>query len=268
VRRIVLLGAVLALTAFVGVAYAVTDTLTYTATVAKKGKASAKNPAPVQYTGELTIDTNPPGNQPDIGSPTTIYFAKQFIQNSKYFPACAQAEVDGAATIPAKCQKAVVGTGEATAYAGQPGNPRSSSVMEQLDVKAINGAPAGTMLMLVVSSKPGAPVAISNRVIPGTLLGGASLSKAHSSASWAYGIRFDIPENLQTQLGLSISLAHFKVTISPAIKQLKVKGKKKKLSYLALSACPPAGLPVKAVTVFKDSTGATTPVTSESVAKC
>jgi hypothetical protein len=188
-----------------------------------------------------------------------VYFAKPFKLNAAYFPSCASADIDGLPTFPAKCNAAIVGTGTATALAGSPGAPAGNSVKEDLTVKAVNG-PKGKLLYLVLTSNPGAPVAINNRVVPGTV--------QKQSGTFAYLVRFDIPADLQQQLGLSISLTDFLVKISGTPKTVKVKGKKTKLAYLQLTACK-GSLPVKAIAQFKDaSTGAVTPVTSESTAKC
>jgi len=260
VRRLVLLSAV-AVLAFAGVAYAVANTLTYTGTGSHKGTPSVKKPANYTYTGTLNIDTEPPGQQPDIAPTTRVFFAKQIKNNAALFPSCKQAEIDGMATIPAKCTKAIVGKGAATAYAGQPGAPRANSVKEDLTVKAING-PKGKKLFLVVSSTPTAPVQILNRVIPGTVV--------RASGPFGFSVRFDIPENLQTQLGLSISLTYFQVKISGTPRTFTVKGKKVKVSYLQVTSCPGGKLPVKAIAKFKDSAngGTLTPVTSASRGKC
>lgn len=258
-RRLVLMTAI-AVMAFAGVAYAVANTMNYTATTKAKGKPSKKKPAPLTYVGTLKIDTNPAGQQPDVGPATTVFFAKPIVNNSKYFPFCTKAEIDGQPSIPAKCTKAITGTGTATAYAGHPGQPRASSVKEDLNVKVINGAPVGKMLFLVVSSQPGAPVPLANRVIPGTV--------TKASGAFGFAVRFDIPQDLQTNLGLSISLTDFAVTIPGKPTSVKVKGKTQKLSYLALNACPGGHLPVKAITDFRDSGGTVTPVTSTSSAAC
>jgi hypothetical protein len=245
--------------AITGVAYAVADTLTYSGQVTYKGKPSVKKPANTAYTGTLHIDTNPPGSQPDTAPTTEVYFAKGFKLNAAYFPSCTITEIDGQPTFPSKCNAAIVGTGTATALAGSPGSPGSSSVREDLSVKAVNGA-KGKVLYLVLTSNPGAPVAINNRVVPGTVV--------KQSGAFAYLVRFEIPADLQSQLGLSISLTDFLVKVSGTPKAVKVKGKKVKLSYLQLTACT-GTLPVKAIAQFKDaSTGAIAPVTSDSTATC
>lgn len=257
-RRIVLLTAV-AVMAITAVAYAVTDTVSYTAKMSYKGKATKKKPANLTYTGILHIGTDPEGQQPEVAPRTTIYFSKGIKNNAKYFPYCNSSEIDGTSSIPAKCKKAIVGKGTASALAGGPGNPSSQSAKEDLTVTAING-PKGKFLYLVLNSTPTAPVAISNRVVPGKVL--------KAAGTFGFVVRFDVPADLQNQLGLSVALTDFNVKISGKARTVKVGRKKKKIGYLQLTSCK-GHLPVKAIAQFKDvDTGATKEVTSTSASKC
>jgi hypothetical protein len=265
-RRLVLVLAITAaaVLAVTGVTYAVTNTLDYSAKLGYKGKPAKKKPANLAYTGTLHIDTDPAGHQPDTAPVTSIYFAKAIKNNASYFPSCKRSAIDGKGVFPSKCSKAVVGTGTANALAGLPGSPSSQSVNQGLNVKAVNG-PEGKTIFLVLNSKPDAPVAISNRVVPGAVV--------KSSGTFGFRVRFTIPGDLQSQLGLSISLTDFNVEISSKARTVavKVKGQKKpqkrKLSYLQLTSCK-GQLPNKAVTEFKDTSGAKHLVTSQSPAKC
>jgi hypothetical protein len=245
--------------AFAGVAYAVTNTLSYSAKLGYKGTPSKTKPKNLRYTGTLHIDTEPAGQQPESAPRTDVYFSKGIKNNAAYFPYCNQSEIDGNATIPAKCAKAKVGSGTASALAGGPGNPASQSVKEDLNVTAVNG-PRGKKLFLVLNSQEGAPVAITNRVVPGTVV--------KSSGAFGFLVRFDIPADLQEQLGLAISLTDFRVVISGTPKTVTVRGVKKRIAYLQLTSCK-ASLPVKAITYFKDKdTRDLKTVTSTSKAKC
>jgi hypothetical protein len=245
--------------AITGVAYAVTNTLTYSGKVTYKGKPTTTTPANLAYTGTLHIDTNPPGSQPDTAPITDVYFSKAIKINAPYFPSCKMAEIDGQTTFPSKCNKAIVGTGTATALAGSVGSPASQSVKEDLTVKAVNG-PKGKVLYLVLTSAPGSPVAINNRVVPGTVV--------KKSGTFGFLVRFAIPADLQSQLGLSISLTDFNVKVSGTPRTVTINRKKVKVAYLQLTSCK-SSLPVKAIANFKDSsTGQTVPVTSQSTSKC
>jgi hypothetical protein len=259
VRRIVLLAVAVGALAAVATAWAVTNTVSYKVTLKKAtGTPSAKKPVPVGYNAVLHIDTDPAGNQPDTAPVTSIYFPKQIKQNSKYLPGCSVAEIDGQQTMPAKCNKGKVGTGTASALAGTPGAPASNSVKEDLNVTFINGK-SGKQVLLVLNSAPTAPVAIQNRVVPGDLSGG--------TGNFGYRVDFKIPEDLQNQLGLSISLTDFKVAITNKKLAGKKNGKAVKLGYLELTKC--GTLPIRAIAHFKDSAagGSTTDATSDSTAK-
>ena len=246
------------LAAIAAIAYAVTDTVTYTASGSHKGKPSKTKPAYLTYIGTLHVDTNPPGNQPDVAPRTDVYFDKGIKTNGARFPFCNQSEIDGTQTLPAKCKKAVIGSGTAKAFAGTPGTP--PSIVENLTVTAVNG-PKGKKLFLVVKSAPGAPVNLPNRVIPGTLV--------KSSGIYAYLVRFDVPSDLQNQLGLDVSLTDFKVTITGKPRTFTIKGKKVNLSYLGLTACSGGKQHSKAVVYFKDhDTGQEKTETSEGTGKC
>jgi hypothetical protein len=241
-----------------GVAYAVTNTLDYSVKLGHKGKPTSKKPANLAYTGTLHIDTDPEAHQPETAPVTSIYFAKAIKNNAQYFPSCKRSSVDGQFAFPSKCNKAIVGSGTATALAGLPGSPSSQSVAEDLHVKAVNG-PKGKAIFLVLNSKQGAPVAITNRVVPGAVV--------KSSGPYKFLVRFTIPKDLQSQLGLSISLTDFNVKISGTPKTVRVKGVRKKLAYLQLTSCK-RQLAVKAITEFKDTSGNKKTVTHESRAKC
>jgi hypothetical protein len=261
VRRIALIAAV-ALFATAATAWAVTNTLTYSVTLKKasSAKPTKKKPVNVGYNATLHIDTDPAGSQPDTAPVTTIFFAPQIKQNAKLIPSCKQSEIDGQTTFPSKCNKAKVGTGTARALAGSPGSPAANSVTEDLNVTAVNGA-GGKQILLVLNSAAGAPVAITNRVVPGTL--------GSASGGFGYKVAFEIPEDLQNQLGLSIALTDFKVNITNKTFVVKVKGKKVKTGYLQLQAkCPGGKVPVRAVASFKDANGTATDVTNDSTSKC
>ena len=238
----ILLGAGAAFFAVVAVAMAsVTPTVSYTSPIKQKGKASKKKPANISYTGILDVK-NSDSTQPDTAPTTTLYFAKQFKNNSKKFPSCNVSDIDGKQSIPAKCKKAIIGKGTAASQAGTPG--QSSIINEPLTVTAVNGA-KGKQILLVLNAS--SPVAVQNRVIPGKFGPG--------SGGFGYTVTFTVPADLQSQLGLQISLVHFNVTINKTT-TVKIKGKKQKISYLQLTSCPKSKkLPVRSVVNFNNDAG-------------
>ena len=235
---------------------AVTNTVSYKVTLKPTGKGTKKKPAALMYKAVLHIDTDPPGQQPDTSSHTTIQFPTLIKQNAKLLPKCSQADIDGKPTVPAKCKAAQVGTGTASALAGSPGQDKSQSIKEDLSVKLYNGGPTRVLLVLNASS----PVQIQNAVVPGVLGPGA--------AGYGYSVDFQVPANLQNNTGLWVALTDFNVTIQPANKVVKVKGKNTKVSYLQLTgSC--SGLTSKATAYFIDDQGADAGnVTNEQPSTC
>lgn len=259
-RLAVLVGAGAVFFALVALAFATSGTpqVSYTSPIKEKGKPKKGKAVPVAYRGILDVK-EADGTQPPTGAITTLYFAKGFVQNSKYFPSCSQAELDGQTSVPAKCKKAIVGTGSASSQAGTPGTP--SAINENLTVTAYNDGKHKQFLLVLNASSP---VAIQNRVIPGKLGPGGG--------KFAYTLKFTVPANLQQQLGLQISLTHFNVLTSSKTISAKVKGKKQKVSYLMLKSCPKSHkLPVKAIVQFNNDDGTPNPsrtVTATSFTKC
>ena len=139
-RRLLVVGGIAAAClAIAAVAYAANNTVTYSSKLSPAHpKPKARKPANIGYEGILSVSTSD-GTQPDSGPSTVLYFAKQFVNNSRKFPGCTVADIDGKPAIPAKCKAATVGAGTASSLAGVPGTPSSSSLAEALKVTAING---------------------------------------------------------------------------------------------------------------------------------
>jgi hypothetical protein len=247
-------------------AYALTNnTVKYQAKLKVKGKPSKKKPAPLGYEGILDVGTTD-GTQPNIAPDTTIYYAKQIVQNAKYFPSCNPKKLDGATAVPASCKKAKIGTGVATAFPGSPGQPPLAALQENLTVTAYNGLKGKQILLDLNGSSP---QIITNRVIVGTIGKG-------KGGKFSYSVNFHVPSDLQFQAGFQIALTHFDVKISNKTITAKVKGKKKKVSYLGLTSCPKnKQLPVDTIVHFaQDGSPGTPPpaggpsVESTSTMKC
>jgi hypothetical protein len=224
-----------------------TPQVTYTSPIKQKGKPKKGKAVPVTYNGILTI-REPDGTQPPTAPKTTLYFAKGFIQNSKYFPKCKQSDIDGKQTsaIPKKCKKAIVGSGVAKSVAGPtPGTPPLAALSETLSVTAYNGT--GNTFLLALNTTSGS-VPIQNRVIPGKL--------GKGGGKYAYTLTFLTPANLQSLAGQQIALTDFNVVTSSRTITAKVKGKKQKVSYLMLANCPKSHkLPVQAKVFFNQDNG-------------
>jgi hypothetical protein len=239
-------------------ALAATNTVGYTVALALSAAPSPAQPANLGYHWTQHLDTTPPGQQPDTSPSQTIYFASPVKSNAQFFPSCSRAAIDGMTTLSADCRNAIVGTGTATIFAGQPGGSRANSVREDLAVLLVNGS-GGSSLLMVVSSQPGAPVKITNRVLPGTV--------APASDPYAFGIRFDVPEDLQNSLGLPLTLTDVDVTISGTPRRITSGATSASLSYLQATRCEGA-LPFQDTVAFKSAAGAQTTVSADGSAPC
>lgn len=262
-RLVVLVGAGAVFFALVALAFASPKpVVTYTSPIKEKGKPKHGKAVPVTYTGILDIK-EPDGTQPPTAPKTVLYFAKGFVQNSKYFPKCSQKDIDGKPSnqIPKKCKKAIVGTGVAQSVAGPtPGTPPLAALSETLSVTAYNGT--NNTFLLALNTTSGA-VQIVNRVIPGKL--------GKGGGKYAYTLTFLTPQNLQSLAGQQIALTHFNVKTSARTVTAKIKGKKQKVSYLMLASCPKSKkLPVQAKVFFNQDNGQPggPVVTSTSTTKC
>ena len=256
-RRLVLLTAV-AVMAITAVAYAVDNTVVYKTKMSHKGTPSLHKPANLSYEGILNIDTNPPGEQPEVAPTTEVYFAKAIVNNAKYFPSCKKSDIDGKEKFPSKCNSAKVGSGTARALAGaEAGQPTSSSIPEDLTVTAVNGN-KGKDIFLVLNAT--SPVAIQNRVVDGEVV--------KTSGQFGFKVVFRVPKELQENSGLKVSLVKFDVKIPGTVKKVKVGKVYKKISYLQTVNCK--AMPAKAVAHFTDKdTGQDKPVESPlSTSKC
>jgi hypothetical protein len=231
-----------ALFGVVAVSYAITNSISYTSKSSNKVSPKKGKPSPLKYTGTLKVTSKEPANsQPDVAPRTTVFYDKNMSNHAADFPSCKTSDIDGKRPFPSKCKSAVVGSGTAIAHAASgPGVPLAQTVEAPLKVTAVNG-PKGKSILLVVDGTQ--PVDTPNRVIPGKTI--------KASGKYGFASQFDVPAELQNQLGLNIALTDFSVTI----KDKTIKNKKgQKVSYLMLNSCPKnKTLNAKATTQFKNA---------------
>ena len=249
-RKLVPLGVVAAALVMAAAAYAATDSVNYSVTLHQSGKASKKKPAPVTYTTTITIRATPAGTQPDGSSTSDLFAPKQLRLNASKFPSpCKQSDIDGKSSIPAKCSKALIGSGTATASAGTPGTPSVGS--ESFNV-AVYNASHGKAVLFVLNSTPGAAVPIHNRVIVGTI--------KRASGPYGYVLHISVPANLQKVGTLQSTITDVTLTVG---KTVKVKGKR--TPYAELTSCPKSHkVPSRDVVHFNNGTS----VTANTTATC
>jgi hypothetical protein len=235
------------------------NTVDYTSTI-DKGKKTPLG-TNIAYNGVLKVSTSD-DKQPNSAPLTEVFFAKELKNNAARLPSCKQSDVDGKDTVPAKCKRAIVGSGTASSLVGAPGNSSPPSLRQDLEVTAINGD-KGKQIMLLLNGGP-----VHNRVIPGPI-------QKVSGGDYAYKVNFTVPRELQGQAGAQIALTDFDVDVTtkltakvPYGKKPKKKGKKRKttrVSYLQLKRCPASGtIPSKAIVHFNDDEGNASSRTIES----
>jgi len=189
VRKLALLVAAVVSLAAAATAYAVTDTVTYKVSISP---SKAGHKPGLTYKATTSVH-GPGGTQPDGVSELDVFFARQFRNNGAAFPSpCKQSDIDGKTAIPHKCNKALIGSGTATANAGTAGS--SSLGSENLTVKLFN-ASHGKSVLLVVNGT--SPFAIHNRVIVGKV-------KRLAHGKFGYEDVFVVPQSLQTIPGTAI----------------------------------------------------------------
>jgi hypothetical protein len=209
-------------------ASAVTNTVKLTARMQMLFAPSASAPAPLAYELSSDVDTNPGAEQPESTGAAELFFARQIESNARYFPTCTMAQVDGATDVPAACRDAIVGNGYSVAHAGQPGQPLANSVREEMSVTLLNGSPAGQQWIIYLQSLPSAPVYV-RRAIAGSVQPGVD--------PFGFSVRFDIPYDLQFQLGLHIALTKLVLNIPSEVHAVNVDGATYNASFLRIGSC-------------------------------
>jgi len=236
VRKLALLVAAVVSLAAAATAYAVTDNVTYKVSISP---SKAGHKPGLKYTATTSVH-GPGGTQPDGVSELDVFFAKQLHENGAAFPSpCKQSDIDGKTTIPAKCNKALIGSGTATANAGTAGSPSLGS--ENLTVKLFN-ANHGKAVLLVVNGT--SPFAIHNRVIVGKI-------KRLTHGKFGYEDVFVVPQSLQTVPNTAVPsvITDSTLTIGRTFHHI---------GYGQLTACPHSKkLPGKVVYKFTNGTSAT-----------
>ena len=256
--RKAIFGVVIGALVFSAVALAATqsDQMKFTGSLKYSGHASKKKPKNARFRGILHVSTAD-NKQPDVSSPTELFFPKQLKNNGKKFKGCAQTAFDGKGTIPKKCSKAVVGGGTANALVGKPGNDPAQSLAAAFTVKVINGLKGKQIFLALIGPGTGNVY----RAIPGKV--------KYLKGKFGYKVTFRVPQELQTPVaGSQAALTDFDVKINST---RKVKVKHKKVSFFQVTSCPKSHkLPVKAVTHFHqddNSPGGPT-VSDPSTMKC
>jgi hypothetical protein len=158
-RKRTLILAVSALAVSVGVASVAWAALPVNQVVA--GKIIPKKHPKKKFTkSKLNIltDAQSGANIPPGASRARVHFDNDIKFSPRAAGRCDPAKIAGKKTNAARavCRGAVVGLGDAIAYLGQPGTPKSGGVQFPVEVTAFNGTPASTgQPRVLLHSDPG-----------------------------------------------------------------------------------------------------------------
>ena len=108
--------ALAAIAAMAAVAYAA-NVNTVTGSTSVRGKGSSAKPIPTGVKFRFQVTETDPSKRATVVARFTLG-AEGLVANPKFFPKCAYTDIDAELTVPAKCNKALVGSGIAKNAAG------------------------------------------------------------------------------------------------------------------------------------------------------
>jgi hypothetical protein len=117
--------AIAAVVALASVAYAV-NVYSVSGSTSAKGKGSKANPIPTGLELNFTVTESDPSKRATVIEKYALG-SEGLVTNPKLFAKCAFSDLDNEPTPPAKCKKALVGTGLVKNAAGPSGNQALSS---------------------------------------------------------------------------------------------------------------------------------------------
>ena len=201
-KLLVVVLALAAVIAVVGVALAANTYKVHKASTTAKGKGSTAKPIPTGLTLGFQVADSDPSKR---GTPVEDYSlgAEGLVTNPKVVAKCAFTDMDNEATVPAKCKKAQVGGGIVLNAAG-PSSDQSFAASSpcNLQVRLYNNG-KGMIIRLDSNGKP-PPADFSSREI-GCLLPIATaidgrFVKTRIGGLPASDFRFTVPQNLKHPL--------------------------------------------------------------------
>jgi len=201
--------AVLALAAAVAVAsvaYAA-NVYTVSGSTTAKGKGSATKHIPTGTKLQFDVTETDSSKRGTVVEKYALG-AEGLVTNPKFFPKCAFSDMDAEATVPAKCNKALVGTGIAKNAAGPSTNQSlASSTPCNLRVRLYNNSSAGRNggMIIRLDGGPPAPPSYDSNEIGCLLLIHESINgkfvKRKIGGMTSSDFTFTVPQHLKHPLG-------------------------------------------------------------------
>lgn len=200
-----LLIAVLALAAMVAVASVALAANTYTVHLAGTKpvtKGSKAHPVPVQLNFGFQVAETDPSKR---GTPVERFAigTEGLVTNPKFFPKCSFGDLDDQAGVPAKCNKAFLGSGLVKNAAGPSGDQSlGASSPCNLQLRLYNNG-SGMVLRLDSNGKPAPPDFETDAIgclLPIATAINGKFVKTKVGGLPASDYRFSVPENLKHPL--------------------------------------------------------------------
>jgi hypothetical protein len=194
--------ALAAVVSVVGVALAANTYRIHRASTTKPGKGTPTRPIPTGLTIGFQVGDDNPANR---GTPVEDYAlgAEGLVTNPRFFPKCAFTDMDNEATVPAKCNKAQVGSGIAKNAAGPSTNQAlSASSPCNLQVRLYNNG-SGMIIRLDSFGRPAPPDFNSNAIgclLPIATAINGKFVRTRIAGRPASDFRFTVPQNLKHPL--------------------------------------------------------------------
>jgi len=224
-KLLIAVVALVAVIAVVSVAYAA-NVYTVTGSTAAKGKGSKTKPIPTAVKLSFQVKEEDASKRGTVVEKYAIG-SEGVVTNPKLFPKCAFSDMDNEATVPAKCSKALVGSGIAKNAAGSSGDTSlANSTGCNLSVRLYNNGSG--MIIRLDGGPPAVPIdsdqigcalpihtAINGKFVKHTI-GGMTASD----------FTFTVPQGLRHPLtGIDNSIRRSDTNVKLKVK--KVRGKRR-----------------------------------------
>ena len=219
--------AIAAVAALASVAVAANVYKVHLGSTTKPGKGTKAKPIPTGLKFGFQVEESDPSKRATVIEQYAIG-SEGLVTNPKLFPKCAFSDLDNEPTPPAKCKKALVGTGLVKNAAGPSGNQSlSSSTPCNLQLRLYNN---GSGMMLRLDGGPPIPPSFESDTIGcalpiHTAINGKFVKRKIGGVA-ASDFVFSVPQNLKHPLaGVDNSVRRSDNIIK--LRTVKRKGKKR-----------------------------------------
>lgn len=201
-KLLIVVLALAAVVSVVGVAVAANVYKVHKASTTAKGKGSKANPIPTGLTLGFQVSDSDPAKRGTVVEKYRLG-AEGLVTNPKVVPKCAYTDMDDEKTVPAKCNKALVGRGLVKNAAGSSTDQSfATSSPCNLQIRLYNNG-KGMIIRLDSNGKPAPPDFDSNEVgclLPIATAINGKFVKTKIAGLPASDFVFTVPSNLKHPL--------------------------------------------------------------------